>query len=549
MNHEPQLSAASAKRIEGEASIARGDVEAALACFEAACELDPTDAVNHERLAAMLAALQRFPDALDRYRAALTRNPSNADSHHGLGWTLEQMHRLDHAVSAYREAVRLNPGADGSYNNMGNCLQALGRFDEAHDAYRRAIDGAPRVPLYYRNFVQIKRLAADDPVFASLEKLVGDTASMSPADQADLHFAYGEALSGIGRHDASFDHLLKGNALHRAGVRYNEVETLDLFAHLPQMLSAEVLTAAQGLGDPSAAPIFIVGMPRSGSTLIEQILASHPQVFGAGERTDFGEALMKCLRREAGDPLKIDISALHGIGAAQLRTLGADYLQLIGRALPECPDAMQHAARDHAHDQLRNGVRNGAQNHALNPAQNGTQHTAPHTLRFTDKYLFNFINVGLIHLALPNARFIHSRRSPLQTCLSIFSRIFHDVPFGYDLGELGRYYRAYDTLMAHWRNVLPEGVMIEIDYEQLVDDLEGNVRRMLAHCGLDWDERCLAFHQTTRQVITASSAQVRRPLYRTSVRRWQPKRALIEPLLEGLGAALTTVDDFDDAAS
>ena len=183
-----------------------------------------------------------------------------------------------------------------------------------------------------------------------------------------------------------------------------------------------------------------------------------------------------------------------------------------------------------------------AQYAAQQLAQHDAQREASRHSRFTDKYPFNFMNVGLIHLALPNARFIHSRRAPLQTCLSIFSRIFHDVPFSYDLGELGRYYRAYDALMAHWRSVLPEGVMIDVDYEELVDDFEGNVRRMLAHCGLDWDERCLAFHQTTRQVSTASSAQVRRPLYKTSLRRWQPQQALLAPLLEGLGPELASAE-------
>jgi Flp pilus assembly protein TadD len=527
MTHNPHPATASAWRVEGDACIARSDLDAALSCFESARALDPADAVNYERVAATLVALKRLPEAVDCYREALALDPRNADLHHGLGWTLEQMHQLDEAVDAYREAVRHNPGADGSNNNMGNCLQALGRFDEAHEAYRRAINGAPRVPLYYRNFVQTKHLAADDPVFAALEQLVGDAASLSPADQAELHFAYGQALSGIGRNDASFDHLLKGNALHRAGLRYNEADSLSLFAHLPDLLTADVLAAARGLGDTSAAPIFIVGMPRSGSTLIEQILASHPQVFGAGERTEFGKALVTCFHRDASDPLRIEISALRGVGAAQWRTLGADYLELMRRVLPET------ASRNPAH----------------HPMQDDLHHEAPRYARFTDKYPFNFINVGLIHLALPNARFIHSRRSPLQTCLSIFSRIFHDVPFGYDLGELGRYYRAYDALMAHWRSVLPEGVMLDVDYENLVDDLEGNVRRMLAHCGLDWDERCLAFHRTARQVNTASSAQVRRPLYRTSVRRWQPRDALLEPLFDGLGPQLSGADGFGEDAS
>ncbi|MFT4065654.1 tetratricopeptide repeat-containing sulfotransferase family protein [Paraburkholderia sp.] len=508
MKHDPQPVTAEQWRVEGDACIARGDLDAALQCFEAACALEPADPIHYERVAATLAALNRFAEAEVRYREAIARNPDNADSHHGLGWTLEQMHRLEAAVQAYREAARLNPHADGSSNNMGNCLQALGRFDEAHDAYRRAIDGAPRVPLYYRNFVQTKRLTADDPVFAQLERLAGDAASLGRADQAELHFAYGAALSGVGRHDASFDHLLKGNALYRAGMRYDEAESLGLFARLPALFSADTLAAARGLGDPSAAPIFIVGMPRSGSTLIEQILASHPRVFGAGERTEFGEAIVGCIRREAGDPLRIDLEALREAGAAQWSALGIDYLRRMRRVLEEID--VQAA-------------------------------------RFTDKYPFNFINLGLIHLALPNARFIHSRRSPLQTCLSIFSRLFHDVPFGYDLGELGRYYRAYDTLMAHWRRVLPEGVMIEIEYEELVDDFEANVRRMLAHCGLEWDERCLAFHQTARRVSTASSAQVRRPLYRTSIRRWQPRPELLEPLLSALGPALATTVGEDIA--
>jgi tetratricopeptide (TPR) repeat protein len=513
MTKDPQPATASAWRVEGDAHVARNELDAALQCFDCARALDPADAVNYERLAATLVALNRYREAADRYREAIARNPGNADSHHGLGWSLELMHQLDEAIDAYRDALRHNPRADGSSNNIGNCLQALGRFDEAHEAYRRAITGAPRVPLYYRNFVQTKRLTVDDPVFASLRQLVDDAASLSVADQAEVHFAYGQALSDVGRNDDSFDHLLKGNALHRAGVRYNEADSLGLFSHMPVLMNADVLAAARGLGDPSAAPIFIVGMPRSGSTLIEQILASHPQVFGAGERTEFGEALVKSICRPAGDPLRISIEALQGIGAAQLSTLGGDYLQLMQKAFPEI---QREASRG-----------------------------APRYTRFTDKYPFNFINLGLIHMALPNARFIHSCRSPLPTCLSIFSRIFHDVPFGYDLAELGRYYRAYDTLMAHWHSVLPEGVMIEVKYEDLVDDFESNVRRMLAHCGLDWDERCLSFHQTTRQVNTASSAQVRRPIYKTSMQRWQPRADLLEPLFEGLGPVLAPAEGRD----
>lgn len=249
----------------------------------------------------------------------------------------------------------------------------------------------------------------------------------------------------------------------------------------------------------------MVGMPRSGSTVIEKILASHPQTFGAGECTEFGGALVNCIRLRRDDGLRIDIEALQGVGATPLRTLGTDYLRRTRAALPDMHE---------------------------------THMRMPRYVRFTDKYPFNCTHVGLICLALPNARFIHSSCSPLPTCLSIFSRIFHD-PFSYDHGELGRYYGAFDALMAHWQRVLPEGVMIEVRHEELMENFEANVRRMLAHCGLDRDERCLAFHQTSRH--TASSAQVRRPPVKPSLRRWQPQQALLQSL-DGLGPELASVD-------
>ena len=482
----------------GNACAQRGDLRGALDSLEQARFLRPKDPTTHNHLGAILVALERYPEALQRYQNALALDPTTVDIHHNLGWIYEQMHRLEEAVISYRKAVQTGTLVDGSYNNMANCLQALGRFDEAHEAYRRAIEIAPQSGVYYRNYVQSMRMTPDDPCFIAMQDLLQRPDSLTPDNQAQLHFALGHALGEMKRNDASFDHLLKANAMYRGSVNYNESMTLDLFSQLPQLLNADVLKAKRGLGDASDTPVFIVGMPRSGSTLIEQILASHPQVFGAGERPDFGKALVGALARNAGDSDKLNLDAIHNASAAQLKSLGADYVRRIRNEVPD----------------------------------------AECFRRITDKYPFNFINVGLIHLALPNARFIHSRRAPVETCLSIFSRIFHDVPFGYDLGELGRYYRAYDALMAHWRQALPAGVMIEVQYEDLVDDLEGTARSMLAHCGLDWDERCLAFHQTQRQVNTASASQVRQPIFRTSLARWHPAAPLLQPLYDALGPEL-----------
>lgn len=483
---------------QGTACAARGQHGEALVWFERVRKALPAAPAVYHQIGMSLAALNRLPDALASCRRACTMAPAIADFHHGRAWVLEQMNRFEEAAEGYRKAAQINPLAGNSLNNLGNCLQVLGKFDEAHEAYRRAINAAPDNALYYYNFVPSTRLRADDPCFAGMEKLLQRIDGLPQADQARLHFAYGQALSDTGQNDRGFEHFLKANALQRPMVGYNEAATLQSFNLIPSLFTAQLLKEKSGLGDSSQTPVFIIGMPRSGSSLVEQILASHPQVFGAGERPDFGLALLNFIAQEPNQPGKIDQNALHNLSAIELAPLGAEYLSRVDAAMPQ--------ARSYA--------------------------------RVANKYPFNFINVGLIHLALPNARFIHTRRAPLETCLSIFSRIFHDVPFGYDLGELGRYYRAYDMLMAHWQSVLPEGVMLDVQYEELVDDFEPQVRRMLSHCGLDWDERCLAFHKTERQVNTASASQVRKPLFRSALKRWRPEPALLQPLLDGLGPAL-----------
>jgi LPS sulfotransferase NodH len=248
----------------------------------------------------------------------------------------------------------------------------------------------------------------------------------------------------------------------------------------------------RGAGDPSELPVFIVGMPRSGSTLVEQVLASHPRVFGAGEISDFGRETRNIWSPEAAERFP---EAAASATPEQLGALAARYLA-------------------------------------------GLRARSPSAGRITDKALVNFQFVGLIHLIFPRARIIHIRRDPIDTCLSAFSKLFTQAQsHTFDLGELGRYYRAYAALMAHWRRVLPDGAMLELDYERLVADFEPQARRLIDHVGLAWDDRCAAFHQTHRTVRTASAAQVREPLYQSAVGRSAPYRALLAPLIEALGIA------------
>jgi len=242
-----------------------------------------------------------------------------------------------------------------------------------------------------------------------------------------------------------------------------------------------------GLGDPSTVPIFILGMPLSGTTLIEQILACHPKIFGAGELRDFDQ-VVKSVHGPDGAVLPYP-EFLPAFQAEHLRRMGAQYVRLL---------------RAHSAD-------------------------APH---ITNKMPSSFFYVGLVHLALPNARVIHSMRNPVDTCLSCFSKLFSgEQSYSYDLGELGRYYRKYLELMAHWRRVLPGGTMLDVQYEDVVADVETQVRRILTYCGLEWDARCLEFYKHARPVKTASAMQVRRPIYTSSIGRWLPYKDQLMPLI------------------
>jgi hypothetical protein len=278
-----------------------------------------------------------------------------------------------------------------------------------------------------------------------------------------------------------------GNAANRRTFAYDEAATLGQIEAIKRVFTKEFINRHKRGYRLAEGPIFILGMMRSGSTLVEQILASHPDVFGAGELTLFRQALNGQTKHGAYPDAAANLSpgAIDAIGAAYEARLGRE---------------------------------------------------APSFRRITDKYLHNFLYCGLIALALPHARIIHTVRDPLDTCLSIYSKLFtgHHA-YAYDLAELGRYHRAYRSLMEHWRQVLPEGMMIDLRYEELVGDLEGQARRLLDHCDLPWNDACLSFHSTDRAVRTASATQVRQPIYKSSVGRWKPAPQLLQPLVEALG--------------
>jgi Flp pilus assembly protein TadD len=457
----------------------------AIANYTTALALNANYAEAHNNLAAVLLSINEAERALGHCEKAVALKPALAEAHNNLANAQKALNRYDRAIASYRTAIALKPDYAQGYANMGDALRELGLADDARHAYEKAVNLSPAKAQFHRRLAENSRLSADDSRLATVRKLAAD-ASLPVKDQIEAHFALAKVLADLEQHAESFEHLLKGNALHRARIDYDEAATLDLFDRIRTVFTPELLQAKSGLGDPSALPVFIVGMIRSGTTLVEQILASHPDVHGAGELTDFAKASTVAAPNPSAEEFPESFATITGDG---LKRLAATYLARI-RAL------------------------------------------APSAQRITDKMPANFRLLGAIHLALPNARIIHLRRDPVDTCLSCFSILFAgEQPYAYDLAELGRYYRAYDSLMQHWRRVLPSGVMLEITYEELTSNTELEARKIVAHCGLNWNDRCLAFHQTPRPVRTASALQVRRPIYRTSIGRRGPYENQLSPLL------------------
>jgi tetratricopeptide (TPR) repeat protein len=462
--------------------------------YDKALRLRPSFAEAHHGLANVLRKTRHYRDAIKRYETATALKPGYADAHHNLGKALLALDRHAEAIAEYEKALAIDPSKAVVRNDLGTAHLMMGNIPAAYDAYEKALAWAPQNTMIHLNLARLRRFTADDPRLAALEKLAEDASSLNENAQIALHFALGKALADIKQNERSFRHLLAGNRLKRGKVSYDEKKTLAAFDQIRDLFTPGLMQAKRGGGDPSSAPVFIVGMPRSGSSLLEQILSSHSRVFGAGEIDALQRAVARSLAVAPGTIRQFS-EMVSTVSPEELRRLGRQYIDSVA------------------------ALASGAD-------------------RIVDKMLTNFSHVGLIHLALPNARIIHARRDPVDNCLSCFELLFaEELSHTYDLAELGRYYSAYAGLMRHWEEVLPEDVMLDVRYEDVVDDIEGQARRIIAHCGLEWEEQCLAFHQTKRPVRTASVTQVRRPIYRDSVGRWRPDSALLEPLFEALEIA------------
>lgn len=462
-----------------------------LAAAEAECRealaRAPDLAAAHFTLGGILAASNRLTAAREALAHATELAPDLAPAWHELGDVLMDLARLDAAEAAHRRAAELRPTEPQAWCNLGVALAVMGQSAGAIEALRHAIALRPdHGEAWYHLAVTRRFEDADDGDLTAMETLLAD-GTLADDDRAWLHYAAGKAVDDLGSDPRRmFAHCQAANRIRRAELDYDIAADEDFLAAVGNACSA---VRTDG-GDPTPAPVFIVGMWRSGTTLVEHILASHGAIHGGGERNELPAVVTARDQVEAAPfPAWVD-----GLDAAVRADLGGQY-------------------RERVIDPVADSVH-----------------------RVTDKRPDNFRYLGLIAELLPNARIIHVRRHPLDTCLSVFTRpLSAQMPYAFDLVELGRYYRAYAELMAHWRRVLPAGMLLEIDYEALVASTEAQARRLVEHVGLDWDPACLDFHRNERAVVTASLAQVRQPIYHGSVERWRPYAEQLQPLIDALG--------------
>ncbi len=470
----------------------------ALALYDRALALEPdfVEALNNR--AAALLEIDRPGEALASCERAIALEPGYAEAHGNRGVALANLDRQQESLAEYDRAIALRPDYASAYENKGIALLQLGRVAEAGGAIEAAVKLAPARAQSLYHLAATRRFERGDPFLGAMEALALDNSPLDADERTYAHFALGKAYADVEDYERSFRCFSAGAALRRRLCPYDEAEVLGRLERTRLAYAADLMGRREGRGDPSPLPVFVVGMPRSGTTLVEQILASHPAVHGAGEIADFDRAaadLGGAAARALASP-----EAVWRMTDEEFRLLGANYLR-----------------------RIRVG--------------------APAASRVVNKTPENFRFAGLIALALPHARILHVRRDPVDTCLSCFTtRFARNHAYTNDLAELGRHYRAYEALMGHWRAALPQGTMLEVQYEELVADPEGQGRRMLAHCGLAWDARCLDFHRNQRPVRTASLAQVRQPLYKSSVGRWRRYEAFLGPLIAALGPPIAGAD-------
>jgi tetratricopeptide (TPR) repeat protein len=483
-----------------EVAARRGRNEDALNLLERCLELAPGFHAARQNYALVLHRSNQPERALVQIERLLGAEPDHPGHRNLKAVVLCRIGDYEPAIALYADLLERYPGQPKVWMSYGHALKTAGHLDRAIDAYRRSLALAPSFGEVWWSLANLKTFRFAPADVASMRRQAARP-ELSDDDRLHLEFALGKALEDACDYAPSFEHYARGNAVRRAQLHYRAEDTSARVRHIRERYTREFFQAREGSGCPARDPIFIVGLPRAGSTLIEQILASHSQVEGTMELPEI-TSITRLLRGQAETDSAMPYhDALAALDGDALRLLGERYLA----------DTRIHR-------------KSGAP-------------------LFIDKMPNNFMHLGLIQLILPNAIVIDARRHPLACCFSGFKQHFaRGQSFSYSLEDLGAYYRDYVALMAHFDTVLP-GRVHRVIYERMVDDTEAEVRRLLGHCGLPFEEGCLRFFENARPVRTASSEQVRRPIYREGMDQWRHYASWLGPLELALGPVLGTYPD------
>lgn len=484
-----------------------GHTKEAVSCFEASLDADPAFVPAMVNLGKGYNASRNFAGAVPVLEKVITTTPDFLDAYTELANAQGEMGDLAGALKTLDAAMTIRPDHTKLLNQKAGLFTTFGKLDEAEAIFRKIAEKSPDNAGAYVAIARTKKFESHDDDIANMERLykrMPDTdyaktlkGEAQKDDEQDtkmnLAMALAKAFESIKVYDQSFYYYKEGNRLRRKKQFYHQANDFLEFDLRRELFTPALLTEFADSGDADTTPIFIVGMPRSGTTLLEQVFHSHRDVFGAGELGYMPQLVRSKFKdmRTFEDKLKAG-----KVTAETFREMGAAYIEKIRKLNSDSP-------------------------------------------YITDKMPHNFLQVGFIKLALPNAKVIHSYRNPIDNAFAIFKQIFGNDghPYAYDLVELGQYHNKYRELMAHWDSIFP-GQILENRYEDMVADLETQTRKVLDFCGLDWDPNCLNFHESDRAIRTASVTQVRQPIYTGSVEKWRKYEAQLQPLIRVLEKGL-----------
>jgi tetratricopeptide (TPR) repeat protein len=461
----------------GNALHALGRPQEALIHCRRALELEPDSAEAEQLVGNALFDLGLFDESAASYARAIKLKPDYTEAHIAAGKVLRQIGRIAEAEESCRKALGVAADSSEALALLGEIQADRGRFDDAEQLFRRAIAIAPNQPEAWAGLARYRKMQPDAAWLTAVQGLLGK--SLGAGQEINLRYALGKYFDDVQDFDNAFASYRVANELKkRSAPKYDGAHLARRVDQIIALYDADWLRGAGAQGNESRRPIFVVGMPRSGTTLTEQILASHPQAFGCGE-----------LRFWHSARVGYESSMLHGAeGRGAIAAAAEKYLSLLAGFSADAA-------------------------------------------RMIDKMPANFMNLGLIHAAFPHARILHMRRNPLDTGLSIYFQIFSNAHlYANDLEDIAHYFTQYSRLMAHWRSTLPQGTILEVPYEKLVADPEAGIREIVQFAGLPWDPRCLKFHETERAVITASNWQVRQRISTSAAERWRNYERYLGPL-------------------